>query len=212
MLQRNANEVADLLEEIGHRAAFEGGNPYKAKAYVRAASSLRRLPRPLGELVEQQALQTIPGIGAAIAKRIENLYRGESDETLERMRRKLPTGLLDILAIPGLKPQTIMKLHDLLGVNSLEDLEAACSNGKVATTKGLVVSAARGSIEPRAPQPISAVPFTAQGGGHAGSWPSPRPLRHDDADEKQHAGDEARHRQGLLQIGRFKSHALPPMT
>ncbi len=137
MLQRNANEVADLLEEIGRRAAFEAGNPYKAKAYVRAASSLRRLACPLGDLVEQQGLQTIPGVGAAIAKRIESLYRGENDETLERMRRKLPSGLVDLLAIPGLKPQTIMKLHDLLGVNSLEDLKAACSNGKVATTKGL---------------------------------------------------------------------------
>ena len=72
MLQRNANEVADLLEEIGRRAAFEGGNPYKAKAYVRAAASLRRLPRPLDELIRQGALQSIPGVGAAIAKRIES--------------------------------------------------------------------------------------------------------------------------------------------
>ena len=73
MLQRNANEVADLLEEIGRRAAFEAGNPYKAKAYVRAAASLRRLPRPLHELIAQGTLQSIPGVGAAIAKRIENL-------------------------------------------------------------------------------------------------------------------------------------------
>jgi DNA polymerase (family 10) len=137
MLHRNANEVADLLEEIGRRAAFEGGNPYKAKAYVRAAASLRRLPRPLDELIRQSALQSIPGVGAAIAKRIESFYRGEPDEPLERMRRKMPAGLLEMLVIPGLKPQTILKLHTLLGVNSLEELLAACSRGEVAATKGL---------------------------------------------------------------------------
>ena len=53
------------------------------------------------------------------------------------MRQKLPAGLLELLAIPGLKPQTILKLHTLLGVNSLEDLAAACRRGEVAATKGL---------------------------------------------------------------------------
>jgi DNA polymerase (family 10) len=44
-------EVAELLLEIGRRAALEGGNPYKAKAYMRAAESLRHLARPLGEVI-----------------------------------------------------------------------------------------------------------------------------------------------------------------
>jgi DNA polymerase (family 10) len=137
MPRRTAAEIADLLEEIGHRAAFEAGNPYKAKAYVRAASSLRRLVRPLHELIAEGALQTIPGVGAAIAKRIESLHQGGTDESLERMRQKLPAGLLGLLAIPRLRPDTILKLHNLLGVTSREDLEAACREGRVAATKGL---------------------------------------------------------------------------
>jgi DNA polymerase (family X) len=137
MPQRNAGEVADLLEEIGRRAAFEAGNPYKAKAYVRAAASLRRVVRPLAKLINEGALQTIPGVGAAIARRIEALHRGEDDASLERMRAKLPAGLLGLLAIPGLRPATILKLHDLLGVGSLDDLTAACQEGKVAKTRGL---------------------------------------------------------------------------
>jgi DNA polymerase (family X) len=137
MPERTAAEIADLLEEIGHRAAFEAGNPYKAKAYVRAAASLRRLVRPLDELIREGALQTIPGVGAAIAKRIEALHRGGTDESLERMRAKLPAGLLGLLAIPRLRPDTILKLHNLLGVTSPEDLAAACREGRVAATKGL---------------------------------------------------------------------------
>jgi DNA polymerase (family 10) len=137
MSERTAVEIADLLEEIGRRAAFGAGNPYRAKAYVRAAASLRRLVRPLDELIAEGALQSIPGVGAAIAKRIEALHRGGLDEALERMRQKLPAGLLGLLAIPRLRPDTILKLHNLLGVTSLEDLVAACREGRVAATKGL---------------------------------------------------------------------------
>jgi DNA polymerase (family X) len=137
MRERSAAEIADILEEIGRRAIFDGGNPYKAKAYVRAAASLRRLPRPLEDLIRGESLKSISGVGDAIARRIENLYRGEKDESLERMRRKLPSGLLELLAIPGLRPQTILKLHTLLGVNSLEELKAATARGVVSTTKGL---------------------------------------------------------------------------
>jgi DNA polymerase (family X) len=133
---RTAAEIADLLEEIGRRAAFEAGNPYKAKAYVRAGSSLRRLVRPLDELIREDALEAIPGVGTAIARRIEALYRGGTDESLERLRAKLPAGLLSLLAIPGLRPAVILKLHSLLGVTSTQDLTAACQEGKVAKTKG----------------------------------------------------------------------------
>ncbi len=137
MPERTAAEIADLLEEVGQRAAFEAGNPYKAKAYVRAAASLRRIVRPLDELIREGALQTIPGVGTAIAKRIEALHRGGTDESLERMRAKLPAGLLGLLAIPRLRPDAILKLHNLLGVTSPEDLAAACREGRVAATKGL---------------------------------------------------------------------------
>jgi DNA polymerase (family 10) len=106
MPQRDANAIADLLEEIGRRAAFEGGNPHRAKAFVRAAASLRRVPRPLQEIIREGALQSIPGVGVAIAKRIETLHSGATDEALERMRGKLPAGLLELLAVPGLKPET----------------------------------------------------------------------------------------------------------
>jgi DNA polymerase/3'-5' exonuclease PolX len=57
MPERSASEVADLLEEIGRRAALEGGNPYKAKAYTLAAASLRRLPQPLADIIREGRLQ-----------------------------------------------------------------------------------------------------------------------------------------------------------
>ena len=78
MPQRTASEVADLLEEIGRRAAFEGDNPYKSKAYLRAAASLRQLGRPIAELIKAGTLQTLPGVGADA-----NLPVARVDEVVE---------------------------------------------------------------------------------------------------------------------------------
>ena len=64
MPQRTASEVADLLEEIGRRAAFEGGNPYKAKAYRAGGRKFAPPGTPLAELIKEGTLQTIPGVGA----------------------------------------------------------------------------------------------------------------------------------------------------
>ena len=68
MKKLEAPEVADLLLEIGRRASLEGGNPYKAKAYVRAAESLRNASRPLAEMIRRGELRQIPGVGDAIAR------------------------------------------------------------------------------------------------------------------------------------------------
>jgi DNA polymerase (family 10) len=137
MSRPDAQEIANLLLEIGRRAQLEGGNPYKAKAYLRAAESLRHLARPLEELIEAGQLQEIPGIGEAIARRIMTLHRQRSDPWLEKSRAKYPAGLLELLAIPGLKPSIVLKLHQALGVGSLEDLEEAAQADRLKSTKGL---------------------------------------------------------------------------
>ena len=59
-MKLEASEVADLLVEIGRRSTLEGGNPYKAKAYMRAAESLRNASRPLTEMIRRR-VTTDPG-------------------------------------------------------------------------------------------------------------------------------------------------------
>ena len=137
MRKLDAPEVADLLLEIGRRAALEGGNPYKAKAYVRAAESLRHASRPLAEIIHRGELRQIPGVGDAIAERITNLHRTGSDPTLIKLRAKLPKGVLDLLSVPGLRPDKILRLHTELGISSLGDLDQACREGRLEAVKGL---------------------------------------------------------------------------
>ena len=104
MAKLDAQQVADLLLEIGRRASLEGGNPYKSRAYIRAAESLRTLVVPLDEVIRRSQLRALPGIGDAIARRIMELRERGTDEGLEKLRAKYPAGLLELLSIPRLKP------------------------------------------------------------------------------------------------------------
>lgn len=74
MVSLDAAAVAALLREFAQRSALRGGNPYRAKAYARAAESLGALAQPLDRLVAEGRLQEIPGVGAAIADIITKLH------------------------------------------------------------------------------------------------------------------------------------------
>ena len=146
MAKLDAPQVADLLLEIGRRASLEGGNPYKAKAYIRAAESLRTLVIPLDEVVRRSQLRAIPGVGDAIARRIIELRDNGTDEALERQRGKFPASLLELLDIPRLKPSAIVKLNDL-GITTLAEAEDAARQGRLRKVKGLGASVERKILE-----------------------------------------------------------------
>jgi DNA polymerase (family X) len=132
-----ASEVARLLNEFGHRALLYGGNPYRAKAYLRAAERVALLTEPLVDLVRQQRLQDIPGVGDAIAGVITQLCQTGSHPSLEKMRADVPQSVLEMLTIPGLRPEKVMKLHKELGISTIEELETAVREDRLKAIKGL---------------------------------------------------------------------------
>jgi len=134
---REPSEIASLLNEFGRRAMLYGGNPYKAKAYLRAAERVALLSEPLDDLVTQQRLQEIPGVGDAIAGVITQLCQTGSTPSLERMRAEVPASVLEMLTIPGLRPDKIMKLHRELGIDTIEELETAVREDRLKSVKGL---------------------------------------------------------------------------
>src|SRR5436190_15333416 len=146
MATLDASQVADLLLEIGRRASLEGGNPYKAKAYIRAAQSLRTLVIPLDEVVRRAQLRAIPGVGDAIARRIIGLRDDGTDETLNQQRAKFPASLLELLDIPRLKPSAVVKLNGL-GITTLDEAEDAAREGRLRKVKGLGASVERKILE-----------------------------------------------------------------
>jgi DNA polymerase (family 10) len=132
-----APDVAKLLAEYGRRTALAGGNPYRAKAYLRAAQSLAVLPEPLDRIIAEDRLREIPGVGDAIADIVTKFHRTGTHPSLERMRTEIPESVLEMLSIPGLRPDKVIKLYRDLGIASLAELEAAARDDRMRSVKGL---------------------------------------------------------------------------
>ena len=129
--------VAKLLREYAQRTALRGGNPYRAKAYSKAADSLTALAVPLDALVAEDQLTEIPGVGEAIADIITKLHKTGTHPSLEKLRKEIPEGVLEMLSVPGLRPEKVMRLYKDLGVRSLAELEAAAKDDCIKKAKGL---------------------------------------------------------------------------
>ncbi|MBB4264179.1 DNA polymerase/3'-5' exonuclease PolX [Bradyrhizobium sp. CIR3A] len=133
----DARGVASLLREYAQRTALRGGNPYKAKAFSRAADSLAALAVPLHVLIAEDRLTEIPGVGDAIADIITKLHRTGSHPSLEKLRKEIPEGVLEMLAVPGLRAEKVLRLYKDLGIGSLAELEAAAKDDRIKKAKGL---------------------------------------------------------------------------
>jgi DNA polymerase (family X) len=132
-----APEVALLLREFGQRTTLRGGNPYRSKAYTRAAENLLALTEPLEDLVAEGRLTEIPGVGDAIADIITKLHKTGDHPSLQSMRKQIPAGALEMLSIPGLRPDKVLKIYKQLGVSSLDELETAAKEDRLKPVKGL---------------------------------------------------------------------------
>jgi DNA polymerase (family 10) len=124
-------EFADLLEADDVE--------YKPRAYRRAAENIRAHPSPIADRVESgdhEAVENIEGVGDAISSKIiEYVETGGIDE-LEARREELPIDIADITRIEGVGPKTAGTLYRELGVQTLDDLEAAAEAGEVQSVKG----------------------------------------------------------------------------
>jgi DNA polymerase (family 10) len=140
MPKRTHADIVSLLRELAQRTSLRGGNPYRARAYDRAADSLATLGEPLEDVIAEGRLTEIPGVGEAIADIITTIHREGTHPGLESMRKEYPAGVLEMLAIPGLRPDKVLKLYQTLGIASLAELEKAAREDRIRATKGLGAS------------------------------------------------------------------------
>jgi DNA polymerase (family 10) len=131
------NEIADLLE-------MKGENQFKIRAYRQAARTIKKLPSELEQMVRNgDSLQDIPGVGEAIAKKIEDLVKTGHVKVHDELRAEFPQGILDILAISGVGTRTTVRLYTELGVKSVAELEQAIREGRVAGMRRMGEGAAQ---------------------------------------------------------------------
>ncbi len=129
-------QVAAVLDEIGTLLELQGENPFRCNAYYRAARTIAQLETSLADVVAAGKLDEIPGIGETLRDKITALATTGHLPFYEDLKAKTPPGLLVMLHLPGVGPKKVKVLHDELGIDSLEKLQAACAAGKVAALKG----------------------------------------------------------------------------
>jgi DNA polymerase (family 10) len=129
-------DIVEVLERIGTMMEIKGENPFKIRAYSAGARTLQTMEEDLGEVIEDGRLGDIPGIGKALTEKIETLYTTGGLEFYDKLVASVPSGLMDLLDIPGLGGKKIKVLHEKLEVDSIESLTVACQEGKVAELKG----------------------------------------------------------------------------
>ena len=124
-------EVASILERIADLLQLSEENPFKIRAYRNAARSICNLQSDLHELYEQQRLKEIPGVGKTVQAQIEEILTTGTSAFYQELTQKIPESILDMLAVPGLGPKTVIQLFNRLGIDNLDDLEAAARAGRL---------------------------------------------------------------------------------
>ncbi len=133
-MQPTNDEIAQLFQNLGALLEMKGDSAFKIRAYRRAAETIHQLTVPLAQAVQEgQKLTGIPGIGKAISDKIHELVTTGKVQTYERAKSEVPEGALDLLAIPGIGPKTAMLIGTELGISTVEGVEQAAADGRLAT-------------------------------------------------------------------------------
>jgi len=127
------SEVAKVFQDIADLLELKGENVFKIRAYQKAARAIEHHPRELEAMLgEGEDLQSIPGVGEAIAKKATELITTGKLGYYENLKEEFPQGITNLLDIPGIGPKTANKLSSELGISSVDELERAIHDGRVA--------------------------------------------------------------------------------
>jgi DNA polymerase (family 10) len=123
------NEIADLLE-------LKGENPFRIRAYRRAAMQIEGLPKDVSQVTEEELIK-LPGIGKDLAGKIKEYLNQGKIELHEELRKEFPETFLTLLQVPGLGPKTAKLVYEKLKIKDINQLEEAARTGRLRTLPGI---------------------------------------------------------------------------
>ncbi|HEU5041812.1 MAG TPA: DNA polymerase/3'-5' exonuclease PolX [Gemmatimonadales bacterium] len=124
--------VAQVLEQIAAFLELKGENPFRIRAFRTAAKAVGGFPGELQQGLEDGSLAGTKGVGPATLQIVGELVATGKAGMLEELREQIPPGLVEMLAIGGLGVAKIRQIHEVLGIDSLPELEAAAHDGRLA--------------------------------------------------------------------------------
>jgi DNA polymerase (family 10) len=119
------HEIAGLFTRMADLLEYRGDNPFRIRAYRRAAQNLESFSGDLERLAQEGQLQTLSGIGPDLAQKIAEYLSTGAIGALDRLQRSVPKGVMELLEVPGVGPKTAKVLTDRLRISSVAELEKA---------------------------------------------------------------------------------------
>jgi DNA polymerase (family 10) len=129
-------EIADAFEELASLYELDGAVVYRVVAYRNAAKAIREAGVSVEEMAKQGRVEELSGVGKTIAEKIDALLETGSIPSADKLKAKIPAGLVEVTRIPGLGPKRARLLYDHLGITSLEDLRRASEDGTLKDVPG----------------------------------------------------------------------------
>jgi DNA polymerase (family X) len=129
-------EIAEAFEELASLYELDGAVVYRVGAYRNAAKAIREAGVSVAELARQGRVEELAGVGRTIAEKIDALLETGSIPSADKLKARIPAGLVEITRIPGLGPKRARLLYDELGVESLDDLRLAAEQGRLKDVPG----------------------------------------------------------------------------
>jgi DNA polymerase (family 10) len=129
-------DIAEAFEELASLYELDGAVVYRVVAYRNAAKAIREAGVSVEELARQGRVEELSGVGRTIAEKIDALVETGSIPSADKLKARIPAGLVEITRIPGLGPKRARMLYDELGVASLDDLREAADQGRLKDVPG----------------------------------------------------------------------------
>ncbi len=129
-------EIARIFYDIADMLDLQGVD-FKPEAYRRAARNIESMSEDLEEVWKQGKLDTLPGVGQSMAKKITQYLEEGKIQYYEKLKVDLPLGLVEVMRVPGIGPKTAKLLYDKLQIETIEQLKEAATSGGIAGIRGL---------------------------------------------------------------------------
>jgi DNA polymerase (family X) len=129
-------EIAEAFEELASLYELDGAVVYRVNAYRNAAKSIREAGVSVEEMARAGKADELAGIGKTIAEKIVTLLDTGTIPSADKLKARIPFGLIEVTRIPGLGPKRARALYERLGVESIEDLRQAAEDGRLEDAPG----------------------------------------------------------------------------
>jgi len=130
-------EIAEIFNKIADILEIKEENIFRIRAYRRASQNIGSLTKDVEDIIKEEKLEDIPGIGKDLAKKIDEYVKTGKMKFYEDLKKEIPKGMLAFMDIPGVGPKTAKVIYEDLKIKNIEDLIVKAKAGKIKKVFGI---------------------------------------------------------------------------